>query len=784
MVSVPSGVMFEQARSARDLNAFLSEEVYPRLSPEQIYNHPVHAFQVAHDKLRGRCPFHESKSGTSFVVTPSSLLWYCPACGVGGTPIQYLASIKAGRYCSPRGPDFIEVARELARRADVEFPERELSPEQQELARKQEAKRAILKTVEIFGQKILASEQGRAARDYLIKRGFNAAGWEDLGFGLIPTVSAVQQVLKQAGHDLRDAKEFGLFDPKLTNCITIPWADQYGRPQTMYFRYAGDALPAEQPKTLALKGEGSKKSPLYFDRARKAGCTQVTLVEGVLDAALLQNHGFSDVIACVGAQLSNGQTTTLAKHNTSSVTICLDPDGAGANGTDSCIRQLNAAGISSFVAPTLPDGMDPDEFLIRHGDEAWKALLKKAVPSHLYHAQRLLAGTNQMSLQPDRRRAAEKIRNYIARLSDHLDREDVLNFASEELGYPKSSLIPPDHGDAWEGESDPGTRYTANHTAGANGHAPAGEQSQSRIEVITAEKLMTLDIPDPKFIVADIVPEGLSLLVSKPKLGKSWMALLIAIAVAAGGVALGSIDCTSGAVLYLALEDNRRRLRKRLAKLLTESPAPKNLAIATQWPRLGDGGSEEIGQWLDAHPDARLVIVDTLAKIRPLRKSPPGYAEDYDDIAVLKSIADKRGIAVLVIHHDRKMSGEDPVEQVSGTMGLTGAADAILMLRRARNQPEATLIITGRDVEERELALKWDPAYCLWSVLGDAQVVYRSNERKAILEALRAEGRAMSAKDIAQTLGEKENNIKQLMYKMKIEGTIRNEGTGKYVAVE
>ena len=135
------------------------------------------------------------------------------------------------------------------------------------------------------------------------------------------------------------------------------------------------------------------------------------------------------------------------------------------------------------------------------------------------------------------------------------------------------------------------------------------------------------------------MPEGVTLFAGKPKLGKSWLALGVAIAVSTGGVALGTRPVEEGDVLYMALEDNHRRLRKRLEKLL-EGDAPERLHIATEWPRMDEGGDEALGRWLEAHPDARLVVVDILKRVRP-RTSPNRsvYDADYEALAAMQSLA-------------------------------------------------------------------------------------------------------------------------------------------------
>jgi RecA-family ATPase len=200
--------------------------------------------------------------------------------------------------------------------------------------------------------------------------------------------------------------------------------------------------------------------------------------------------------------------------------------------------------------------------------------------------------------------------------------------------------------------------------------------------IFSAAALQTMTFPPLKFILPDLVPEGATLLVSRPKLGKSWLVLDIAIATAAGRFTLG----TPGDVLYLALEDGRRRLQRRITKVLPTFSItwPQGLEIATEWPRADEGGLADIERWLQAHSNARLVIVDTLAQFRkPSTGKGQLYPEDYAAISGLQKLASKYNVGIIVVHHDRKSEADDVFDTVSGTLGLTGAADTILILPEA-----------------------------------------------------------------------------------------------------
>jgi AAA domain/Toprim domain len=385
-----------------DLCAFWEQEVRPLLTAELVFDWPGHRFQKDGDKWRGCRPWHDSKSGTAFYLNAHTLAWRCPGCGpdVGGGPLQYRWRLAGGRGVSPRGRDFVEEVRELADLVGVAFPEKQLSPQQAERARKREERRGILEAVLLACQEVLWSAEGGPARDYVRSRGFADDEVRGLGLGLYLRVDDVRAAVRAAGHDLRLAEEVGVFRRKWPDYIVFPWADEYGQLLTLYGSYKSKTPPAGKPKKYALenpKGDGAgpwertKRSPMYYDRARRAGHDALVLVEGVTDAALAQARGDTSVIACVAAELSQLRVETLARHRVKAVTICLDPDSAGDAGIASCLRALMGAGIAAYVAPQLPDGMDPDEFIQARGIDAWREHVGRAVHAFRWKAQRILA---------------------------------------------------------------------------------------------------------------------------------------------------------------------------------------------------------------------------------------------------------------------------------------------------------------------------------------------------------------------------------------------------------
>jgi hypothetical protein len=303
------------------------------------------------------------------------------------------------------------------------------------------------------------------------------------------------------------------------------------------------------------------------------------------------------------------------------------------------------------------------------------------------------------------------------------------------------------------------------------------------VETFTAADLMKMTLPEPRWAVNGVLPEGLSILAGKPKLGKSWLALGFALAVASGGTALGSVAVEKGDVLYLALEDTRRRLQSRLNKLLGAQHArpPERLTLAVEWPRMGEGGLEAVGAWLERHKEARLVVVDTWVKFRPKKLvKTDDYEWDYQHGGELKKVADRERLATWPLHHCRKLGAADPLEEVSGSVGLTGVADAVLVMRRERGRHDAALFVMGRDVEEQELALSWSGQFCTWSLLGDAQEYRISKERSEVVSVVRRAGRPVRAGEVAAALGKSQPTVRKLLWSMFNDGQLACPSEGLY----
>jgi hypothetical protein len=304
--------------------------------------------------------------------------------------------------------------------------------------------------------------------------------------------------------------------------------------------------------------------------------------------------------------------------------------------------------------------------------------------------------------------------------------------------------------------------------------------NRPRLSLVTAQDLGRVEFPDIAYVVPGLVAEGLTILAGKPKGGKSWWCLDIAVAVATGGVALGSIPTDPGDALYLALEDNPRRLQRRLRQLLGTGDLPARLSFATDCPPLDRGGLAAIEGWAQEAVKPRLIIVDVFAKVRPDRRKDDGlYEADYRAVAPLKELADRLGLAVIIVHHTSKRTeAADPFDTISGTTGLTGAADTVLILSATPDGPK--VYGRGRDIEELEKAMRFDRTSGRWLLLGDASEVVRSNEQKAVLDILDKATEPMSPAVVAEMLGKKVNTINVLLRRMAERGDVVKEARGRY----
>ena len=275
------------------------------------------------------------------------------------------------------------------------------------------------------------------------------------------------------------------------------------------------------------------------------------------------------------------------------------------------------------------------------------------------------------------------------------------------------------------------------------------------LEAIPAKELMDMEFSTGGFLVERLLGRGLYLLVGASKIGKSWMVLGMADSISKGEPLWG-LRTRQTEVLYVSLEDTLSRIQQRL-NLVTDGE-PGQVWLATEAELLGQGFEEQLTGFLKQHPAVGLVIIDTLQRIREIRSDRYSYAGDYETMTILKDIADRHGLSILVVHHTRKEQSEDPFSMISGTTGLLGCADGALILqRRSRLSEEASLDVTGREMEDLQLRLLFDREKKRWRFVefgSDSYERQRDSLLLAVQALVRREGSWQgTATELAEALG-------------------------------
>ena len=237
------------------------------------------------------------------------------------------------------------------------------------------------------------------------------------------------------------------------------------------------------------------------------------------------------------------------------------------------------------------------------------------------------------------------------------------------------------------------------------------------LKTIDGATLMSQPLCPPNFIVDSLLSQGLHILAGSPKVGKSWLALWLAVTVAKGESVWG-MGVKQGTTLYLCLEDSTLRIQNRLFEITED--APDNVHFATESQIIGRGLKEQLESFLTSHPDTVLIIIDTLQMIRGTGYDNT-YANDYRDLSVLKQLADANGIAILLIHHLRKEPADDVFNRISGTTAISGAVDSsFTLVEDRRGSGKAKLSCIGRDIEYRELTLERNGEN-VWEMISDSK---------------------------------------------------------------
>lgn len=242
-----------------------------------------------------------------------------------------------------------------------------------------------------------------------------------------------------------------------------------------------------------------------------------------------------------------------------------------------------------------------------------------------------------------------------------------------------------------------------------------------KLDTINADELLKIDFPPLSYAVNEILPQGLFILAGSGKIGKSWLALDMCLSISSGHN-FWQFSADQGNVLYLALEDNYRRLQTRLTRIKDDNQGNSicRLHLSTASNGISDGLIEQVKIFINENPNTKLIIIDTLERIRnSMDISTSMYQADYKDMNRLRAITDSSNLTLLLIHHTRKMYDPDPLNTLSGSTGLVGSVDGVWVLEKeARVEDKAKLTIVNRDTQEYCFNLEFDRENCKWNFLG------------------------------------------------------------------
>lgn len=232
------------------------------------------------------------------------------------------------------------------------------------------------------------------------------------------------------------------------------------------------------------------------------------------------------------------------------------------------------------------------------------------------------------------------------------------------------------------------------------------------LKIYSSEYIMNTPMKPIEYCVDGLISQGLFILAGAPKVGKSWLALDMCLSIAKGEKVLGK-ETSCGHVVYLSLEDSLIRLQNRLYEL-TDDPSD-NLHFAIMAESISNGLPEQIEYCRKRFDDLKIVFIDTLQMVR--NESESSYSSDYKELSVMKALADKLGIAIVLVHHTRKCSDSDPFNMISGSTGLSGCVDgSMVLIESKRGSRTAKLHCVGRDIENAEINLQFDSNLKKWIV--------------------------------------------------------------------
>lgn len=298
-----------------------------------------------------------------------------------------------------------------------------------------------------------------------------------------------------------------------------------------------------------------------------------------------------------------------------------------------------------------------------------------------------------------------------------------------------------------------------------------------KIKLISSQDLQQKEIEPLKWIVKDLLPEGLTILAGSPKQGKSLLALNMAIAVSSAHTLMGKFETIPGKALYLPFEDGERRFQKRIndiCKGYSLDSAPKNLLIPNDcfFPELNNEALGLLAQLIEQE-EIQFVIIDPLGGAMAGGDVSQNYSyqHDYKVMKKFQQLANRKRISLLIVHHTRKAKADEVFDEISGTRGITGSADVNIVLKK--NAFESLLHIQGRDIEENIYKLKLSRENFTYSFNGEGEIDRTSPQRKVILDLFKSyPDQEIKVEEIVEQSKMKNENVRQLLSSMREAGQL------------
>lgn len=723
---------------------------------------------------QGNCPTgHPSEHGKCFSVKSSENYFRCFSCGIAGDNIKLVEVVKNIEYKEAMEFLIKEFRPDLLEAFNNNGKGRKIKPEEEEKRRLLYIRAGLYEAIFEKGKELLFQEPGKKSLEYLqTARGYSIENIKKMEWIYWPKEESMKEYLY---------KKFPQVNRKIIQ--TLPLTGHYGDNFRLAFPYrdrrkviTGFVKRATEPKGLTIKTyDGKIHEKVRFDSTigtskedlfnlwQCRGQKEIVIVEGYPDTLYFQTQGLNNITAIGQGNISKTHISGLESFKVERAIIAFDNDPPDEKGRITGIENTRNA-VELFLRETRikpfvidPKGYgegfkDPDELVRTKGINAFKELIEKATPGGEWLVNNLMKKYDINSSLGRERFNGEAVK--LVKTFPKENREDFLNM----IKLPGMEV----------------------RQAMEVGSLPEKKKEYPPLVGFSLKELMTEKFSPLKFLVQDIMPEGFTILAGKPKIGKSLLAVNMSLSIAQGCMTLGKLTTEKQEVAYFALEDNKRRLQKRIIPMLQEQEAPENFTFFSELLPLDNGGLDQINAYLDSHPGTGFIVIDTIGRVKTPKYKGNAYETDTQLYSKIHEIYLKRGVSVMVITHTKKGEEKDCVDSITGSSGGPGVADTALILTKDRLENEAILTIIGRDIDQaQELALRFNDIFLSWEIIGNAEIYKISTERKDIIELLERKG-AMQVKDISALTGKTRQNIQNMLIAMEDKGLLIKVNTGIY----